>query len=134
MLVTTLVNAVSTQNAAGYYTNTSKTSFSATTTAFAIHAYRLEAPGTATGSGGYNVQRPIRVWFDFSPFSVTALAFATAANSPMCLEVTPKQVGNTAYAHTVTIPATGTYLYCWIEMPTITTAGGTITVDLVELN
>lgn len=131
MLITTLVNAVSTQNVAGYITNSTKTSFTATTSAYSIAASLLAAPSL----DGLNVQRTVRVWFQHSPFSLAAADFAAKCCSPMCLEVTPRQAGgNTAIAQTVAMPAMGTFLYCWVEMPSITTAGGTITVDLVELN
>jgi hypothetical protein len=130
MKITTLVNAVSTQNASGYVTNASQTAFSATTTAYSIAAYYLSGAGLAS----QNVQKPIRIWFQHSPFNATAATIAPQFNSPMCFEVTPKQVGNAAYAQSVAVPAMGTYLYLWIEMPSITDAGGTITVDLVELN
>ena len=129
MLITTLVNAVSTQNASGANTNSTKTSFSATTTAYAISVSLLGSAQTG------NVQKPVVVYFYESPFSISAGAAAYTINSPHRLECTPRQQANsTSITQSVAIAAMGTYLYCWVEMPSITTAGGTLTVNLIELN
>jgi len=129
MVTTNLLSTVSTQNASGAVTNATKTSFNATTSAFAVEAQ------VQNSAGPNSAQQTFRVWFQPSSFSLSAAAFPPTALSPGCLDVICKP-GNNGLTTICTpaLAAMGTYLYCWVEMPSITTAGGTISVNLIELN
>lgn len=125
---TTLVNAVSTQNAGGNITNATMTAFQSTTACFALEVV-LVSP-----SGPVSAQTKYRVWFTPSSQSTAAATFAAQSFGPQLFEVTPKNISNgTTVAITDAFPAMGTNLYCWVEMPSITAANGTLTVTLIEL-
>jgi len=129
MKITTLVNAVSTQNASGAVTNATQTAFSATTSAYAIEVQVLSP------SGQVSAQTPYRVWFSNSSINVTASTFARECGNPKAVDLVPKPMNNgTTIAISDAVAAMGTYAYCWVEMPSITAANGTISVFLIEMN
>lgn len=133
MLITTLVNAVSTNAAAGIATNPTKTSFSATTSAYAIEvSVQNPTAGIVTPLSG---QQTYKAWFAHSSISVASTAFPSQCANAKCVELSPKVQNNgiTTYCSDA-LAAMGTYLYCWVEMPNITATGGTITVNLIEMN
>lgn len=129
MNIQTAVNAVSTQNAAGTYTNAFKLTFTATTSSYAIEAQLVPSTGQP------NPQQMYRIWFQESSISGTASTLAPQFKSPKCLEVnTDSRHNNTVIIKTDAIAAMGTYLYGWVEMPSVTASGGTLSVFLIEMN
>ena len=110
---TTLLNAITTQNAYGTATNATKTTFQTTTSCFSLEGTLLNALIQSSS------QSTVRVYFQYSSQSITASTFAQQCGNPMCLELVP-------------IPAMGLYLYWWVDIPTITTSGGTLTLILNE--
>lgn len=130
MLITVLVNAVTTQNASGAMTNPTRTAFSSTTSAYAIEASVLSASGQTSAQSTY------RIWFQScSTAGVSAANFPQISGSAKCLEISPKPTNNgTTICMTDAIAAMGLDLYCWVEMPSITAANGTLTVSLIEMN
>lgn len=137
MTITTLVNAVTTANVAGQFTNPTKTAFSATTSAYAIEV-SVQAPTAGikgSGPGINSGQTSYKAWFAHSSISVTSAAFPTQCANAKCVELVPKIQNNgiTTYCSDA-LAAMGTYVYCWVEMPNITATGGTISVFLLEMN
>ena len=124
---TTLLNAITTQNAYGTATNATKTTFQTTTSCFSLEGTLLNALIQSSS------QSTVRVYFQYSSQSITASTFAQQCGNPMCLELVPKSQSNTAATfNTPAIPAMGLYLYWWVDIPTITTSGGTLTLILNE--
>lgn len=105
-----------------------KVTIAATTTAYVITA-RI-----TNGTDGYKQAQELRIWFTSSSFSITAAQAVTQLKSTArYLDIKPSpDSGDVRIKDSSLEPITGSYIYFWCDIPTVTTAQ-TLDVNLVQL-
>lgn len=105
-----------------------KLTLQSTTTAYVF------TPRVTNGADSYLPKNEIIIWYTTSSFSITAAQAVKQLKSTaryVSIKPSPDNAGVVIKDSSLE-PNTGGYLYCWCDIPTVTTAQ-TLDVNIVEL-